>query len=122
MATPAGSLIPVLIALSAGLVTGGIIGLSLQSRASAEWKQRWHDDTAALTARAERAELAQASERDTARTAVAEASRLKAVVVEQAREIDALRVAVEPRYADTENDSFGDAEVDVAPPMPISIR
>ncbi len=122
MATPASSLIPVLIALTAGLTIGGAVGLALQDRASAEWKQRWHQDTASLTERAQLAERGQAVERETARTAVAEAARLKAVVVEQAREIETLRVSVEPRYADAENDSFGDTDIDLAPPMPISIR
>ncbi len=122
MALPAGSLIPVLLSLALGVATGGAVGLALQDRASAEWKQRWHDDTAALTERAQRAERGQVDACEATRSAVAESNRLKAVVVQQAREIDELRTAVEPRYADFDAGMVDEVEADIAPPMPISIR
>lgn len=114
MASPASPLISVLIALAAGLTTGAAIGVAVQSSASSEWKQRWQEDTAALTTRAQRAESALVVEQQKAGTAVNEATRLKAVVVEQAREIEVLRIAAEPRFADI--------AAEVAPPLPTGIR
>ncbi len=114
MASSASPLVGALIALAAGLVTGATIGVAVQARASSEWKQRWQVDTAVLSARAQVAERDLAAAQRTARSAVAESVRLKAVVIDQAREIETLRIAAEPRFADI--------ELEQAPPLPIGIR